>query len=263
MKEEGVILIATFGTLITLFVSVSVFVFFIYYQKRKFLYAREKLQLQQEHLQAAIEIQEQTFQTISQEIHDNIGQLLSLAKLNLNTTDTTQPEDTKEKIEQSKELISKSITALRNLSKSLSAEVIKDIGLSESIQRELLLLSGSGKFNTSYSEKGKSYRLDTQKELVLFRIFQEAITNIIKHSGARVVAISLKYEPEAFEMMISDDGVGFNTDSLVPVGAKQEGLGIRNMQNRAKLIGAQFYLSSKMGKGTVITILLSEAALAI
>jgi len=214
--------------------------FLIKSEKQKFRYIHRQRQLQTE-----IEIQEQTFQTISQEIHDNIGQLLSLAKLNLNTADIANA-----KIQQSKELISESIVALRDLSKSLNAELIKEIGLSRSIQRELLILSRAGQYNTSVMEKGKPYRLDNQKELVLFRIFQETLNNVIKHSSATSVTVQLNYSPECFELVISDDGIGFTTNKPV------DGIGLRNMQNRAHIIGARLEFNSAAGRGTVISLVL-------
>lgn len=256
LKEEDVILITAIGTLIALFITVTGFVFFMYYQKKKFQYTREKqaLQIKQHNLQTEIEIQERTFQTISQEIHDNIGQLLSLAKLNLNTTDPGSLSITHEKIEHSKELISKSITALRDLSKSLNSELVKEIGLSKSIQRELFMLSRSGQFNTSFEETGKAFWLTTQQELVLFRIFQETLNNIIKHSNAKAVNVQLKYERTLLDLSIADDGVGFSVqDEGLSAG---DGLGIRNMQNRAHLIGAMLEFRSGVGQGTVISIVL-------
>jgi two-component system, NarL family, sensor kinase len=259
LKEEEIVVITLIGTLITLFISVTLFVFFIYYQQYKFKYTRERqnLQAKQQNLQTEIEIQEHVFKTISQEIHDNIGQLLSLAKLNLHTADIAQPVPTQEKIAQSTELIAKSITALRDLSKSLNAEIIKEIGLRESINRELLLLAKSGQFKTSLVEKGSSYRLDKQKELILFRIFQETINNIIKHSNASTVSVLFTYEPHVFELTISDDGEGFTSDNMSKA-INGHGLGIRNMQNRAYLIGAEFKLSSGLGKGTTIALAINN-----
>src|SRR5688572_22413320 len=109
-NKEEVIWITIVGTFIALFLSVTLFIFFISYQKRKFKYLREKQQLRtdfnQELLRAQLEIQEQTFQNISQEIHDNIGQMLSLAKLNLNTTDLAQPKQAEDKIQLSRDLVS-------------------------------------------------------------------------------------------------------------------------------------------------------------
>lgn len=257
--DEQLVLIIVIGTFTLLFSLVILFVFFIHYQKRKLTYSREKeaLQIKQQHLQTELDIQETTFKTISQEIHDNIGQLLSLAKLNLNTADVEQPFQTKEKIDQSKELISKSIIALRDLSKSLNAEIIKEIGLGESIRRELALLSRSGHFKTSFAEKGKPYRIDRQKELVLFRIFQETIQNIIKHSNARTVLVSLRYNPDFFQLEIADDGIGFTVDNVSSL-LNGNGLGIRNIQNRAYLIGAELKLASGEGKGTTVSIVVTN-----
>lgn len=259
MQPEKILLVTVVGTFIMLFISVTMFVFYIYYQKRKFKYNREKqdLQAKQLHLQTEIEIQEHVFKTISQEIHDNIGQLLSLAKLNLHTADIAGPTPTKQKIAQSTELIAKSITALRDLSKSLNAEIIKEIGLRESINRELSLLSRSGQFKTSLREEGRPYRLDKQKELTLFRIFQETINNIIKHSNAGTVNVLFAYKPGLFELTITDDGVGFTADNMSMV-VNGHGLGIRNMQNRAYLIGAEFKLSSGLGKGTTVALIINN-----
>ena len=219
---------------------------------------KEALQIKQQHLQTELDIQETTFKTISQEIHDNIGQLLSLAKLNLSTADIEKPSQTKEKMEQSKELISKSISALRDLSKSLNAEIIKEIGLGESIRRELSLLARSGQFETSLSEKGQPYRIDTQKELVLFRIFQEAIQNIIKHSDARTVMVSLGYKRDFLKLEITDDGIGITVDNASRL-LNGNGLGIRNIQNRAYLIGAELTLASGEGKGTTVSLMVSNS----
>ncbi len=238
--EQEVIYITIVGTSLLLFITLTIALFFIRYERQKFRYIHRQRQLQTE-----IEIQEQTFQTISQEIHDNIGQLLSLAKLNLNTADIAN-----DKIQQSKELISESIVALRDLSKSLNAELIKEIGLSKSIQRELSILARSGQYNTSVIEKGKPYRLDNQKELVMFRIFQETLNNIIKHSSAASVTVHLNYSPQCFELVISDDGIGFTANKPV------DGIGLRNMQNRAHIIGARLELKSAAGKGTVISLVL-------
>src|SRR6185436_14570695 len=99
---------------------------------------------QQELLQAQLEIQEQTLRTISQEIHDNIGQVLSLAKLNLNTMEIDKKEELQEKIVDSKKLVSKAIQDLRDLSKSMNTDNIEAIGLVRAIQYELEMIRKTG-----------------------------------------------------------------------------------------------------------------------
>ena len=86
----------------------------------------------------------------------------------------------------------------------------------------------------------------------MFRIFQELINNIISHSGAKTVNVRLFYEAELFNLTVSDDGEGF--DDALLVNEEKFGLGIRNMQTRAELIGATFQMNSAPGKGTTVSI---------
>ncbi|HEY0676706.1 MAG TPA: ATP-binding protein [Chitinophagaceae bacterium] len=255
------ILITVVGTFLLIFLSITLFIFFYYYQKRKFKHIREKQQLQtnfrQELLQTQLEIQEQTFQNISQEIHDNIGQMLSLAKLNLNTAEVTGPAASLEKIERTRELVSKVIGDLRDLSKSLNPEIITRIGLGEAVQRELLMVAKSGQYNANLTQNGDFYRFNPQKELIVFRIFQEILNNIIKHSSAKTVNVSLNYQPGLFSLSVMDDGDGFDI-ALLESHSDKLGQGIRNMQTRAKMIGGNLKMESSAGKGTIILLELAN-----
>lgn len=140
--------------IVTLFIFLIVFfivLFIILYQKRHTNYLKEKQILQskfqQEILQAQVEIQEQTLKNISQEIHDNIGQVLSLAKLNLNTFPPTRDENVKTKLEQTKQLISKAILDMRDLSRSMHGDRIAEMGLKNAIENELDILNNTGQYN--------------------------------------------------------------------------------------------------------------------
>jgi two-component system, NarL family, sensor kinase len=253
MDKVGIIATSFIVLLLGFFLVVFVLV-----HKRKQSQNRVEKQLmhskfQQELLNATLEIQEQTFQNISQEIHDNIGQVLTLAKLNLNTVGAELPPSTHEKILSTKELVAKAINDLRDLSKSLNPDMIREVGLCEAINRDLSLLSKSGQHQVLNKIDGTPFRLDKQKELILFRIFQELLNNIIKHAQANTVIIRLNYTPQAFNLTVSDDGQGFDAGSISTSGSKF-GLGLRNMHSRANLIGAKFQLSSTLGKGTTVSI---------
>ena len=226
------------------------------YRQNKMIKERQLLEAmyKQTLLQTQLEIQEQTFQNISQEIHDNIGQVLTLAKLNLNTIDPNIPNPTNEKVIRSKELVSKAISDLRNLSKSLNTDLIKELGLYEIVQRELIMVSKSGQFQANFSGEGEPYRFDKQKELIIFRIFQELLHNIIKHSKANTINVELSYSAGLFNLKVYDDGLGFDTQRLST--EQSFGLGLRNMQNRAALIGASLNLTSMPGKGTTVCLTL-------
>src|SRR5882757_2036077 len=121
-----------------------------------------KTQFDQELLRTQLEIQEQTLKTISQEIHDNIGQVLSLAKLNLNTMDVTQQDKLQEKISDSKKLVSKAIQDLRDLSKSMNTDNIEALGLVRAIEYELEMIRKTG-FATELNVEGNIIRMEPQQ----------------------------------------------------------------------------------------------------
>ncbi len=208
-----------------------------------------KTQFEQELLQTQIEIQEQTLKTISQEIHDNVGQVLSLAKLNINTIEPA--EHNKAKLADTKNLISKAINDLRNLSRSLHGERIGEIGLQEAVANELKILQNTGQFKTELVIIGQPYKLDPQKEMVLFRIVQEASHNTVKHANASSLILTMDYKPDMFCLTIADNGGGFEANKLH---SPQIGIGLKSMRNRAALIGGQFLLQSSKNNGTTISI---------
>lgn len=207
--------------------------------------------LQQAVLQSQLEIQEKAFNDISNEIYNNIGQMLSLAKLNLNTIDKGLPETTTEKIRHTKELVGQAIIDLRQASKSLNPKWVTETGIRNAIVHDLELISKAGQYKTNLILEGEPFKFDRQKELVMFRIFQEMLNNIIKHANAKTVFVRLLYQPRLFNLTVSDDGDGFCT----PVAQTgKPSCGISNMQNRATLIGGSFQLSSTLRKGTTVSV---------
>jgi signal transduction histidine kinase len=245
-----VIGLTLFLLLITSFIVA--FVFYHQQQYHKFLQEKEEMKnlYQQEILKAQLEMKEQTLHNISQEIHDNIGQILSLVKLNLNTVRLEEGSLAGEKVMVSKDLVGKAIQDLRNLSKRLNTEHVSHQLLSASLQVELDLVQRTGLYKTCLRVQGPEKAIDPQKQLIIFRIAQEALQNIIKHAKARNISVKLDYQPDRLVMSIEDDGAGFQTAHLQVPQAPSKGTGIRNMYHRAKLIGAQFALESQPGQGT-------------
>jgi two-component system, NarL family, sensor kinase len=249
--EESLTSLIMIGTII-LVVLVSFVIMLSYLftaRKNKLLNEKELMQsqFQQTLLQTQLEIQEQTLKTISEEIHDNIGQVLSLAKLNLNTL----PNSDEPKIQDTKNLVSKAITDLRNLSHSMHGDIIAELGLQQSIVNELRIIESTKAFATELKVTGAVFKLNTQKEMVLFRMVQEALHNIVKHSSAANIIVTMQYLPTFFTLTVADNGKGFDLTLLNEQG---NGIGIHSMHNRAKIIGASFNMSSTLGNGTVITI---------
>jgi len=229
-------------------------------RKKKFIEEKQIMQskFQNELLQTQLEIQEQTLKNISQEIHDNIGQALSLAKLNLNTMPPTDDVALQQKILNSKELVSKAIVDLRDLSRSLDTDYVQEMGLQRALEYEMEMIRKTGTIETNLIVEGTLFRLEKQKELILFRIVQETFNNILKHAGAKAINVYIDYETNGFTLIIKDDGKGMNLQPLSDGENNNFGLGIRNMHNRAKLIGADFNMNSKIGEGTEVRIVLQN-----
>lgn len=226
------------------------------YQKRYYKHLQEmnavKETYDQEILKTRMEIKEQTLQNISLEIHDNIGQVLSLANLQLTAIELHDNAKAAHKIGKSMELISKAINDLRNLSKTLNAENIAAIGLKESVGFDMELIEKSGKFITSFKISGEEKRLDVSKEIIVYRIIQEALNNIMKHSGATLISIMLNYIDAELSIVITDNGKGFaRTGDDLNV---KPGAGLQNMITRARLIGASLNIKSEPSRGTTVLI---------
>jgi signal transduction histidine kinase len=214
----------------------------------------EKLRLEHENdlLLAQLETQESTFLNISQEIHDNIGLSLTLAKLNINSIDILDYKKSQTLLFNSNELISKAIADLSDLSKSFNAEVITNQGLLNSLERELSRIKLNLNYEVAYNVVGEPFHLDSQKEVLLFRIFQESMNNIIKHAGANRISVELKYTETEFKLTIADNGKGFNKEEVHST--RRNGAGIRNIFKRASLMHAVATIDSTLNFGTSINI---------
>ena len=218
-----------------------------------------KMRSVQEKLQAEIanevnnarnEIQQATLNTISQEIHDNVGQLLSLTKMQLNLIEES-PEKDNNLVRDAKDNISKAMTDLRDLAKGMSSDRIKLWGLYDSVVQEASRINKVGRFQVDVESSGNKREPEHQKQLVLFRVIQECFQNIIKHAQANHVLVTFTYQLDSFDVVIKDDGIGFDYHPGSPA---SEGLGLMNIFNRIHLVGGDVTLNSSPGAGTTIHI---------
>jgi signal transduction histidine kinase len=248
------------GVLALMLVGFIVSILFLY-QRRQHKQEQElamlKVQYEQEVLRSQLEIQEGTFKTIGQELHDNIGQMLSVVKLSLAVLPVSKDHAAYEPILSSRQVLNKAMTDLADLTKSLHTDRIAQIGLSESIHFELESLKRTGLLDVEFQSEGLEEPLQDQKAIFLFRIFQENMNNILKHSKAKKVTVSLNYTYDnQFVMKISDNGVGFNVTEKKNSASSTAGVGLKSIFNRAKLIGAELDMQSEPGKGTTVTVTL-------
>ena len=202
-------------------------------------------------VRSQIEIQEQTFHKISTEIHDNISLTLSLSKIYLHDLDFNDHADLSDKINLSVSLIKKAIDDLNNLSKSLNRDTIEKFGLIRSVEELVNDINKAELFKIKFKLKGIPFSADVNRELILFRIIQESLNNIIRHANATHVTITMDYEKSNLTIRIRDNGAGFCTED---VHFTSNGSGLINMKKRAQVINARLQIESKLQHGTTVKI---------
>jgi hypothetical protein len=234
-------------------VTTLVIVFFIVFQKRKNKLLLDKIKQQQEFdeeiSRTQTEIQEQTLKHIGWELHDNVGQLLAYASMQMNMLHAQVGDDMKASVNSTADVIRESLKEVRSLSKSLNNDVILNIGFEQSLTNELNRLKRMKFASAELQTKGtKRELLNKKHEIVIFRILQEFFSNSVKYSEAKNLQIKLNYLPDSLLIEASDDGKGFDIETA------EKGSGLINMKSRAELINATFDLYSKPGKGVQLTL---------
>ncbi len=239
-------------SLVLLLLLLLVIVLFSIFQKRKILFINQRnkaeMRYQEEVTRTQLEIQEATLKNVSWELHDNIGQLLSVANLELNMLHKKNDVDRERTLEDIRGLVSKCLMEIRAVSRNLNNEVITQVGLAESVRYELNRLDKLGILKTSLVVEGDNWIPPQNDALILFRIIQEFLTNVIKHAKAAHLEVLFRFSHDRLHISAHDDGIGFNTEEV------SSSSGLINMSSRAALINADFKLSSQKSKGTSLVI---------
>ena len=253
-SEITIFLILTTAIIVLLATLIITLIYL--YQKKQLAYheSLDKLKLDHEKniLKTQVEIQENTFENISREIHDNINLSLTLAKLNLNTINWGEKQKSESLITASVDLLSEAINDLSDISKSMNPEIISNQGLINAIEKEITRIERTGHFKIYFAITGDPIYMDAQKELVVFRIIQESINNIIKHAKASQIEIELYFNNDRLGLTIIDNGNGFSMDTFDNNPDRKHKAGLKNMRTRATMFNGDLTIKSKPGAGTNI-----------
>ena len=254
MDQKEVQILVFVVTIIVLILVITLVLFFSYFQQKKTAYLIEQREtqkrFQEEITKSKLEIQEQALKNISWEIHDNVGQLLSVAKMQLNIIQFELPVKQQNQIIETGEIVSKSLQELRGLAKSLNPETIKNKGLIDSIALEMDRYNRLNFVEAELIVSDDPFNLSNEKEIILFRILQEFCNNTLKYSKAEKLKIELNYKANVLNIIAEDNGVGFDVNDI----SKQNGIGLINIKSRGKLIGANIELASSENVGTKLYI---------
>lgn len=246
---ENQIYIIIFSTLFLGGIMSTFVVSMVFIHRQRQAQNRQKLdQVKSEHekmlLNIENEIQQNTLNQIGRELHDNIGQLLSVAKLNFNSV---KPE----KHAAGRELLGQIIQEVRSLSKTLNLDWLESITLEEFVDQELQKIKSTGFCETQLVVENSIGELEKDQKLVLIRVIQEALNNSIKHASPQKIMIRIINSGQKSQIIMEDDGLGFDTNQ------KSSGSGMFNLAKRMETIGGQFHIESEIGKGTLVRLTLS------
>jgi two-component system, NarL family, sensor kinase len=248
------------GSAIMVAMGLFVSLFTVYYQRRqveqKVKMQEMEAEFQRRMLDVSMSATEAERRRIAQDLHDDIGALLSVTKLNFTTLHTyVNPEANAAKIiEQTRESLDEAMTQVRRISRELVPTTLERFGLSSALQEFASRSSQANSLHTTYQYSGdENSRLPPKEELMLYRVAQELINNAIKHSGGSHIHVALALPPHNFSLLVEDNGVGFN-----PVEVRkrpQPGLGLDSIEGRLSIINYQisYYNRSKQGCRAVVT----------
>lgn len=216
---------------------------------------QQEIQKQRIITQATIDGQEKERLEIGKELHDNINQHLTTTRLYLEVARDKADGETKELLRLAHKNLSDIVSEIRRLSQSLVPPTLGDIGLTESVQDLCDSLKRIHSFSIEFSHQSfTESNLRENMKLMIFRIIQEQVSNIIRHAKATAVQIKLESGNSFVILTIADDGQGFDPQRYKP------GMGLNNIANRAGLFGGQMEIVSSPGKGCSVTITIPTAS---
>jgi signal transduction histidine kinase len=254
VHDPNLIPLFVFGTLLVTAFAVAVIISLIIQKQRQVRARLERQRLEFHYtrmlLNTKIEVQESTLTMLSQELHDNVNQVLTAGMMQLSSADSYIKDETgKNIIETAKKTVKSAISDIRLLSHSLNTGMVEHRDTAEAIQDELTRIEAFSEIScTLLSEE--EHDLPPEQRLLVFRIVQEALQNILKHARASHITVRISSTPQQYSLAIADDGTGFDLqDERIA-----NSMGMNNMQARAALMKGTLNIASSPGKGTTLAL---------
>jgi two-component system, NarL family, sensor kinase len=257
---QGFFLIAV-GTVVMLLLVTAIILFMIFYQKKMIQeqIRRQKLELeyQKKMMVAVLDSQENERRRVAGDLHDSIGAMLSAIRLGLVTLGRQIPDP--QSINDAKEMLDETIGSVRRISRDLMPSTLEKFGLAHALKELCDRFQSTSQLPIQYQEEGQIRSIDAKRELMIFRMVQELLNNAIKHAKASRISVTLQFY-HALQIVVEDDGVGFNFDAQHTSTKSEKGLGLFNIENRTRLLNATLEFDKERKKGTRITVTVPHEA---
>lgn len=237
------ILILILGVIITIFIANRRHV------KQEINIAQMQLNYEKELRTVENEVQEQVLVNVARELHDNIGQMLTLMNIQIEQEKWGRPE-MQQVMKPIEETLQSTIQEVRLLGRNLNSDLLEQNGLINTIDNEINRLKGLSQFTVHWNSDGVEPVMDKNKRVMAYRIFQEMINNMLKHARASNVYISLQGKG-SFSLTVTDDGRGFDMNEAMN---KSTSSGLKNIMKRASLAELNCEIDAAVGKGCTFTL---------
>jgi|SRR5690242_11578975 two-component system NarL family sensor kinase len=252
-NQSGVSTVLFIGTMGMLVLTVGLVLFIIFHQRKVSRYQRTLQKMEEEQqkilLNASIKLQEEERQRLAADLHDDAGPLLATARLYLNENLVNQDKATQlQSIFQARQIIDDTIQLVRNISHSLMPPTLKNFGLESAVNDLFQKISGSGTMNASSRFHDYKERLKTEKELIVFRIVQELVNNILKHSNASFIHLTQNVHGDKFYVRVHHDGRGIVQTDFEKLNKSNIGLGLKNISSRLRVVHGNIYFEKDISQ---------------
>ncbi|WP_331575567.1 sensor histidine kinase [Puia sp.] len=249
----NVSLVLFFGTIGMLALTIGLIVFIIFHQRKVIRYQQKLQRMEQDQqkllLNASIRLQEEERQRIAADLHDDAGPLLATARLYLNENLVNLDKTTQlQSIYNAKQIIDDTIQLIRNISHSLMPPTLKNFGLESAVNDLFQKISGSGSMNASSRFHDYRERLQAENELIIFRVIQELVNNILKHSNASFIHLTQNTSGDKFFIRLHHDGRGITQNDFNKLNKSNVGLGLKNIQSRLKVLHGKIFFEKDMSQ---------------
>jgi two-component system NarL family sensor kinase len=250
---SSVSLVLFFGTIGMLALTIGLIVFIIFHQRKVIRYQLRLQRMEQDQqkllLNASIRLQEEERQRIAADLHDDAGPLLATARLYLNENLVNLDKTTQlQSIYNAKSIIDDTIQLIRNISHSLMPPTLKNFGLESAVNDLFQKISGSGSMNASSRFHDYRERLQAENELIIFRVIQELVNNILKHSNASFIHLTQNTSGNKFFIRLHHDGRGITQNDFNKLNKSNVGLGLKNIQSRLKVLHGKIFFEKDMSQ---------------